>query len=115
MKWFELPLNEYFTHVLSSRNNDSDCKEFADNADNLRMLLKNPNDTVEFLSQATVEETACAVEELEDLVTQLPKEQALKIFSIFKDKLNEFPNIQNYSLFNYEEELKRAESIINNK
>lgn len=74
--------------------------------------MRNFDESVEFLTHANKAEIACAVDALEWVVEGLPKDKAQVIVDIFKKKLEEFPDVGEYSIFVYEEEIDTAQYII---
>lgn len=118
MNWKTLNIKEYFQNTLAARKrSDDSCPgaDYCDWEDNLFMLLRNYDETVEFLKSATIQEIGCAVDVLEDMAQELPKEKAQVVLDIFKQKLEEFPNVQDYAVTEYVLELRIAQEIIDDK
>ena len=118
MKDEKLSVKAYFARVLEERKvSEQTCPgaDFCDWQENLAVLLENYEETVAFLKEATVEEIACAVDVLEELVLELPKEAAQVIVDIFKRKQAEYPDVQQYAATEYALELKIAQEIIDDK
>ncbi len=76
------------------------------------MLSKNYMETKVLLENATKEEIGVAIDALDDLVHFFEKEQARVLVAIFKQKLIDFPDIQDYCDCDYMEEIELAESYL---
>ena len=111
-------IKEEFQRILEARQlSEESCPgaEYCDWCDILQILRRNYEDTVAFLETATQQEIACAVDVLEDLVKELPKEKAQQIIGIFEKKLDQFPCVQEVSATEYALELKIAREILEEK
>ena len=123
MNWKAMNIKDYFQDRIESRkiSYENDLKTIGfiygccglEYDDNLYILMRNFDETVEFLTNATAEEIACAVEVLEGLAINLPKEKAQIILDIFKNKLIEFPFIDDICEVEYSLELQIAQDTIN--
>lgn len=78
-------------------------------------LKKDFNETVSLLKNANKEEIAVAVETLDDLVVFFSKEESKKIIEIFKQKLQEFPDVDDVCEFDYLDQIQEAENILQDK
>ena len=113
-----MTIKKYFEKALQARTlSDESCPgaDYCDSEENLYILLRNYDDTVFFLTNATAKEIACAVDVLEELVYALSKEQAQVIVNIFQKKLEEYPDVQKYAATEYRQEVLLAQDIIDNK
>ena len=114
MNWQTVEIKKHFEKILLARSRapkeigldggDYDC--------NLFILLRNFDETADFLNNSTIEEIGCAIECLEELVQKFSIDQAKKILGIFEKKLIEYPNVQDFCDFVYTEELQLAKNII---
>ena len=112
----KISIKDYCKKVLKERKKTPEqYKCIIDWDDTAFILMRNYEDTIDFLSKATIEEIAWAVEVLEDISYELPKDKAQTIINIFKKKLEEFPNVEDYSEVQYSLELQIAENILNKK
>ncbi len=122
MNWKTMNIKDYFQDRIESRkiSNEIDLKTLGyiygccglDSDNNLYILMRNFDETVEFLTNATAEEIACAVESLEELAINLPKDKAQIVLDIFKNKLIEFPFIDDICEVEYPLELQIAQDTI---
>lgn len=118
MDWKIMSIKDYFEKTLQARKlSDESCPgaDYCDSEENLFILLRNYDETVCFLVNATEKEIACTVDVLEELVEALPKEKAQVIVDIFKKKLAEYPNVQDYAVSEYVQELLLAQEIVDDK
>lgn len=119
--WKEQPIKEFFEKTIKHRKvcDEADGEyptgEYCDEEDIEYILLRNFDETVEFLTHATMEETACAIVALENLIIELPKDKGQILVDIFKNKLVEFPDIVDNCIYVYLEELEIAQNIIDGK
>lgn len=80
-----------------------------------QMLMRDFNQTVEFLSNANADEVECIMYALDDYVCELAKDKAELILSILKKKQKEFPELEKSQYIDYSLELQIAQNIIDGK
>ena len=112
MNWKDISIKEQFKHEMLQRSRSEPHARFLDFEKNAYILLKNYDATVDFLKKSTVEEIAWACEVLDEMAWGFPVDKAEIILNIFKDKLNEFPNIDDFCEVEYRLELNIAQDII---
>lgn len=78
-------------------------------------MKKDFDETVNLLKNANKEEIAVAIETLDDLVVFFSKEESKQIIEIFKQKLQEFPDVGDVCEFDYLDQIQEAESILQDK
>ena len=101
-----------FREIIKARRLITDSK-FTDKNIITNLLLEDYNETVKFLSSATNVEIACAIDALTNLVRILNNSQARKIIEIFKQKREQFENIQYFTSTDFDKEIRLAEQYIN--
>lgn len=113
-------VKEQFEYLLQTRKiakQDSaypTCAGF-DIRDIALTLKKDFNETVSLLKNANKEKIAVAVETLDDLVVFFTKEESKRLIEIFKQKLQEFPDVDDVCEFDYLEQIQEAENILQDK
>lgn len=113
-------VKEQFEYLLQTRKiakQDSTyptCAGF-DIRDIALILKKDFNETVSLLKNANKEEIAVAVETLDDLVVFFTKEESKRLIEIFKQKLQESPDVDDVCEFDYLEQIQEAENILQDK
>ncbi len=112
MDWKKVEIKAYFQEILKARSRSPEGLDGTDWERNTYVLLRNFEETVDFLKNASIEETGCAIDSINRLMEELPIEKAEIILQIFKDKLVEYPNVDDYSEIEYVLELKEAEETI---
>lgn len=115
MYWKDRSVKEQYKEEMLQRSRSEPRVRFLDFETNAYILLKNYEDTVEFLKNSTVEEIAWACEVLDEMVWGFPVDKAEIILNIFNDKLKEFPNVEDYCEVEYCLELNIAKDIINER
>ena len=110
-----IAIKDFFNQILYERRLSKEGYMGTDLEMIISVLLRSYDETLSFLSTATVQEIGCAIDALEDLVQSLPKEKAQAIIDIFKNKALEFPNVQDFSEVEYALELKIAQEIVDEK
>ncbi|MBQ4324270.1 MAG: hypothetical protein IJC29_00600 [Clostridia bacterium] len=118
MNWKTVSIQEYFDKTLEARRRSDESGVGGDYCDwrgTLFVLLRNHEETLAFLENATEREIACAADVLEELAQELPKDKAQSILNIFIKKQEEFPEVQRYSAVEFTLEIKIAQEIIDAK
>lgn len=114
-----MTIKEEFSKILEARERcrqqDMEAYTIAHGYDHEtihKLLCRNYQETIEFLTKADKEEIATAIELLDDLVHFFAKEQAQKLTAVFKQKAIEFSDIQHYCDYDYIEQIEMAESYL---
>lgn len=114
-----MTIKEEFRKILQARARckEQDIKAYIiahgyDHGTIFKLLCRNYQETIEFLSNADEKEIATTVEVLDDLVRFFSKEQAKELIGVFKKKGIEFSNIQQYCDYDYIEQIEMAESYL---
>lgn len=101
-----------FREIIKVRRLLTDSK-FTDINDITNLLLEDFDETIKFLNGATNIEIACAIDALTNLVKVLNNSQAKKIIEIFKQKREQFENIQYFTSTDFDKEIRLAEQYVN--
>ena len=112
MDWKKRSIKEHFNVEMKQRSRSERRTMFIDYESNEYILLRNADETIEFLKNATLKEIAWAFEVLVEMAQKLPIEKAETILNIFKDKLVSYPNLEDYSVVECALELKEAEETV---
>jgi hypothetical protein len=117
---FDKPLKErsiksQFVLEMLQRNRSEEWDRFLDFESNTFVLVRNPDETIEFLRNATIKEIAWAFECIEEISLALPLDKAEIALTIFQDKLDKFPIINDISEVVVSEELEFAICNINER
>ena len=112
MSWKDRSIKEQYAKEMLQRSNSEIQNRFLDFETNSYILLKNFDNTLEFLKNATIEEIAWACEVLDEMAWKFPIDKAELIINVFKDKLIEFPNVDDYCEVEYALELTTAQEIV---
>ena len=112
MYWKNRSIKEQYREEMLQRSLSEPLTRFLDFETNAFILLKNYDETIEFLKNSTIEEIAWACEVLDEMAWGFSVDQVEKILNVFKDKLIEFPNVDDYCEVEYSLELNIAQGIL---
>ena len=85
---------------------------FLDRNSKAKIFSRNVDETVEFFSHATKQELNFLIDSLPQVVEILPYDQAERIFNVFKAKLVEYPDLEDFPYYSYQEMLDEAEYVL---
>ena len=105
-------IKEQYEQEMLQRSRSEPRTRFLDFETNTYILLRDCDDTIEFLKNSTIGEIAWACEVLDEMVWGFPIDKAEIVLKVFEDKLKEFPNVEDYCEVEYSFELNIAQDII---
>ena len=110
-------LREFVDHEIETRYNainqlGDDEAAFLDTDLKAKIFSRNVDETVEFFSHATKQELNFLIDSLPQVVEILPYDQAERIFNVFKAKLVEYPDLEDFPYYSYQEMLDEAEYVL---
>lgn len=118
MDWKNMSLKEFFEKSIAEHKYIYSLNSPLDPVDHdqiFHMLMRDFDQTVEFLSNASADEVECILYALDDYVCVLPKARAEVILGILKGKHAEFPELEKSPYIDYSLELQIAQDIIDGK
>ena len=110
-------LQEYANQEIADRLRiieelGDDDGAFVDADLKAKIFSRNVDETVEFFSHATKQELNFLIDSLPQVVEILPYDQAERIFNVFKAKLVEYPDLEDFPYYSYQEMLDEAEYVL---
>lgn len=115
MSWKNRSIKEQFYAETEQRSHSEPRSMFIDWKSNEYILLRNVEETIEFLKNANKNEIAWAVESLEVMAREFPVDKVETILTIFEKKFEDFPDVEDYCEVEYNLELTLAREILANR
>lgn len=110
--WKMMPIQDFFEEVTHVREIIGFPLEYTCDDDILYILMRDFDETFNFLSHATSHELACAYEVLGEMSYELPHEKAEKLIKLLEKKYEEHPDIEEYAAVEPDWELQVARNIL---
>lgn len=107
-----MPIQDFFDDVTHVREIIGFPLEYTCDDDILYILMRDFDETFDFLSHATAHELACAYEVLDEMSYELPYEKAEKLIELLGKKVEEHHDIEEYAAVEPDLELKVARNIL---
>lgn len=113
-----MPIQDFFDEVIRVRDTmgfpNIDTDYYCDD-DILYILMRDFDETIEFLSHASLLELGCAYEVLDDMIDMLPYDKAKTLISLLEKKIEEHPNMDDYTTVEISLVMEVSQNILKNK
>lgn len=111
--WKMMPIQEFFDEVISVREiMGFPDLEYVYNNEIVYILMRNFNETIEFLSHASLFELGCAYEALLEMSHLLPCDKLKTLIELLEKEYEKHPDMDDYTVVETGLELRIAKDIL---
>lgn len=111
--WKIMPIQDFFDEVIQVRDTMGfPDLEYPCNDEIVYILMRDFDETIEFLSHANLLELGCAYEALNDMSHMLPCDKLKTLIELLEKKYEEHPDMDEYTVVETSLELRMAKDIL---